>query len=264
MPQLQAISKSQHAKYRWLPYTDYRFAAEDNFAPLALNEFQRAAIVAPIVFILRADTYYPVLMQGLLPGKNLLTGPKGKWLGSYVPAHYRSHPFCLAKNDERKNVFCFDGDSEFVKDTAELGVLSKPFFYEGEVSPELAEILIFLEQLQASRIKTQEVVAMYQDLELIKPWVMQAKLGDEHKSIKGLYRIDDERLGDLSAESLKKLMESGALAAAYCQLLSLQQLPRLEKLFTRETNLTSAAVEGEPEEVFTPSGSDDSVSLDWL
>ena len=48
--------------------------------------------------------------------------------------------------------------------------------------------------------------------------------------IAGLYRVDEAVLNTLTGDALVELRDIGALQAAYCQLLSMQHLPRLGEL----------------------------------
>lgn len=53
----------------------------------------------------------------------------------------------------------------------------------------------------------------------------------------GLHCIDENVLNGLSAEAFESIRQAGALVVAYCQLLSMQQLPVLAKLAKAHDNV---------------------------
>src|SRR5690606_12782154 len=106
MIQLIAISHEQHENLCWKRFTSYEFAAEDAVAPLVVQEVRRACLSLPVAFIKVEDSFRLVLVQGLQPGKNLLVGPDGRWLASYIPAAYRGYPFVLRSEERRVGKEC--------------------------------------------------------------------------------------------------------------------------------------------------------------
>ena len=49
-----------------------------------------------LITIDKGDTIGMYSLQSLLPEINMMVDDKGKWLGNYIPARYRSLPFVLA------------------------------------------------------------------------------------------------------------------------------------------------------------------------
>ncbi|MDD2893498.1 MAG: SapC family protein [Halothiobacillaceae bacterium] len=228
MPKLQVISKEAHANKRWLRSTDHRFAENDIAVPLAASEVSQAMMAMPIAFVLSNDRYLPMAVMGLTPGKNLFVSVDGRWIGGYLPAAYKAHPFALANSEDGKQVLCIDEENVTISE-----ISGEPFFGEdGNPAPAVTEILNFLSQVEGSRKLTEKACALLQEHGLFQPWAitLQGKDGQEAKKVEGLFRADEAALNKLPAETFAELRDAGALVLAYCQLLSMQHLPILGQL----------------------------------
>lgn len=226
MPTFHAISKTQHANQRYLRYTRYDFAANDAVAPLVLQELNKACMHLPVVFIVQGTGFSPVVLQGFEAGKNLLVDPKGQWRGGYVPAAYRSHPFALLPNEANELVLCINADSRLLSDSA-----GEPFFDEqGQPTQAIRDTLIFLQKVHHNRLATQTVCELLAHHQLIQPWPLKVQTENGEQTIEGLFRIDEPSLQRLDGAALQTLQSSGALQAAYMQLLSMQHLDKLVAL----------------------------------
>ena len=226
MPQYQAITKTDFANLRWKRYENYHFAALDAVAPLVAHELSKAALALPIAFVPQGQTYTPAAVQGLASGQNLYVHPDGRWLTTYIPAAYRSHPFRMAQTPDGQEVLCVDTDSGLISETEGDAFITD----SGEPSPELVKVIDFFQQIAANRQATQAACGVLQSHGLIQPWPIAVKTEQGDKTVQGLYRIDEARLNALSAPALKEIQAAGALAMAYSQLLSMQHLPTLGQL----------------------------------
>jgi len=226
MPNLHPITPSRHANRRWRGYTSYAFAATDSITPLVAQELPKALMALPTGFIAHNNSYLPVAVLGLQPGKNLFVALDGRWLADYLPAVYRGVPFALASTEDGKQILCVDEDSGLVSDTE--GV---PFFGEdGQPSQAVKDTLNFLTQVAQNRLATQAICALLQKHCLFQPWPIKVHADAGEQNIEGLFRIDEAALNQLTADALMELRNSGALLLAFCQLLSMQHLPKLGQL----------------------------------
>lgn len=226
MPHYQAITKTDFANLRWKRYENYHFAALDAVAPLVVQELPKACMTLPIAFIQQGETFVPAAVQGLQPGHNLFVSPDGRWIGPYTPAAYRGYPFALANADNGQVVLCVDTDSGLVGEDC-----TETFFDEqGEPSQSVKAVLDFLQQVRSNREATLRICAALLAEDLIQPWPITLKGEQGEKTVQGLYRIDEAKLNNLSADALHRLQQAGALPVAYCQLLSMQHLQTLGKL----------------------------------
>lgn len=246
MPNLQAITLESHQHKRFTAVADYKFTAQETVAALVVQELPRALLSLPIVFMPSSGNFVLRALQGFEPGKNLMIAADGRWLGSYVPSVYRGYPFVLAElagNSSGKKILCFDEESGLLdtktdsegsnegKGRANAAAKSEAFFTEnGELSPTVAQTLNFLDQVDKNRLITQNICTVLQKHELLEPWPISVQIESGTSNVQGLYRINEPALGKLGSEALAELRDTGALLAAYCQLLSMQQLPVLAQI----------------------------------
>ena len=264
MPKVQAVNSVQHARYSWTAYSHYKFAADDAYAPLVVNEFNKASVMAPIAFSRVEGAYSPVLLMGLQPGVNLFVSVQGKWLGSYVPAFYRSHPFCMAKNQKGEALLSVHCDSEFLLDRIVPGGPGKLLFMGGEMTEDLREILTFLQRVESNRQATVEFCSRCDDLGLFIPWEVSVTSENKKLPINGLHRIDEDRLRSITPGDAKDLLESGAMAAIYSHLGSLQLISQLVYLKQRKIEEESLAETGQDLSDFMPIVDEEQpLNLDW-
>lgn len=226
MAQLTVISRENHAGKRWKRYTSYSFAAADAVAPLVAQELPRACLVLPVGFVKTEGGYQIVAVQGLQPGKNLWVAPDGRWLNTYVPAIYRGYPFVLANTEEGQRVLCVREDSGLVSDAE-----GEMFFdEEGKPAKPVQDVLNFLDQVSANGQLTARLCALLDEHQLIQPWEIQVKADNGEQKVQGLFRVDEAALNALPIDAFDALRQGGALPLVYCQLLSMQHLPRLGQL----------------------------------
>lgn len=215
---------------RWQRYSGYAFAATDTVAPLVVHELPKAALHLPVGFVQRPNGYQWVAVLGLAPGHNLIVAPDGRWLGGYVPAHLRSHPFTLANTPDGQQVLAVDADSGLIHDS-HISSDGEAFFNaDGKPSEALAGVLSFLTKLAHNRPASERICGVLAQHQLIQPWALRVKMPNGEQVLQGLWRIDETRLNELGPDALKALQTAGALPLAYLQLMSMQHLRALGKL----------------------------------
>lgn len=291
MPNLQAITRETFQHKRFKPVTDYKFTAQETVAPLVVQELPKALLSLPIVFMPSADGFVLRALQGFEPGKNLLIAANGRWLGRYIPSAYRGYPFVLAElagDSGGKKVLCFDEDSGLLETSTDVdggiggigpvgkdgnkgnkgtkgnkvGVAkeSEAFFKEnGELGTTVAQTLNFLDQVDKNRLITQNICAVLQRHALLEPWPISVQIEAGTSKVQGLYRIKELALGQLSSHALVELRDTGALLAAYCQLLSMQQLSMLAEIAQAHAKVALMAKAQQP----TPPPASD-LNLDFM
>lgn len=212
----------------WSKIGSYFFAASDTVCELSLSEVSKAAVNLPMAFM-RNDTgkFTLVAVQGFQPQENVLVSAEGQWLSNYVPAHYRFHPFTLAQNDQEQLVLCINNAHQQIKDSTS----DEAFFDEnGELTPLLTNVFKGLVERWNGLKQAQSIAKQLDDLDLIVPWDINLQAGGQGIRVQGYYRIDEQKIAELSAEQLVKLRDCGGLALAYCQMLSMNHLSYLERL----------------------------------
>lgn len=226
MPNIQVISRERHAHQRWNRFTTYAFAAQDACIALVAQELPQAMLHMPIAFLVEGDSCVPVAIQGFSAHQNLFVAIDGSWSCAYLPNAYRCYPFSFSESNQGQQILCFDEDSGLLSATQ-----GEAFFDEaGQPSKAVSEVMDFLGQMLANRLHTQRICALLQKHQLIQPWPIQLRDAHGEQAMHGLYRIDEPRLNQLSADVLLELRDTGALLCAYCQLLSTPHLQNLGKL----------------------------------
>jgi hypothetical protein len=227
MPNYQVISKNHFGNKRWLRYSSYAHAEREAVMPLSAAEMPKALLSLPVGFIRQGESYVPAAVLNLQQGKNLFVAPNGTWAGRYIPAAFRSYPFVLARTEDGQRVLCIDEDSGLIGD----GPDGEAFFDEtGEPAKAIRDVMDFLTQLEQSRLATAATCEVLARHELLQPWPITIQGDSGEQKVEGLFRIDEAKLNALSAEALQEVRDAGGLTMAYCQLLSMQQLPALGQL----------------------------------
>lgn len=222
MPNYVAVSKELHKNMFWKPVSNFSFAAQDALCPIVIQEAPRAALHLPIAFSKMGDHFGLFVVQGFEPGSNYLVDATGNWLAGYIPAAYRGFPFALT-NAEDQQVLCFDSDSGLINDKE-----GNTFFDEtGEPSAQIKQTLDFLSQVSQNHSVTVALCLLLEKLDLLEPWPISVKKDDEDVSVDGLFCIDEGKFNSLKVEDLVTLRDRGVLALIYCQLLSMQNLARI-------------------------------------
>lgn len=229
MPNYEVITKAGYQDKRWQVPGLLSHAREAHLCMLLGEEFPKAVVEMPIAFARINERLLPIALLGLLPGKNLYLGPDGKWLGQYVPAQFRKHPFQLVKDAQGHHHLAIDTTAGCIVDNAAQG---EAFFTEdsSEPSEKIKSVLQFLTALLRSEAATLAACELLQRHDLLVPWMIAIKTPDGEKKLEGLLHIDEAKLNALGAEALKEVQQGGALLMAMCQLLSEQHLPKLGKL----------------------------------
>lgn len=239
MANLQAITKTEFAKKSWQRNPNFLFSANDAVCPLSASEIPRAMMAVPLAFLCTDGEYSIVAVQGLENGTNFFLNAEGQWLGSYIPAAYRSYPFVLASTEANEDqlILCINKDSGLLieDDSAEA------FFDEGgELSTTLKDLVEFLSTVRAGRQESARICTILLKHELFKPWDLQFELESGTKRIEGLFCIDESALNTLSDEAYAELRLAGAIPVVYCQLLSMQKISDLTQFAQAKAKLSSA------------------------
>jgi hypothetical protein len=220
------------------------------------GELPKASKTYAIGFSKLDDEFTPVAIQSLIPGINLYLSTDGKCLNPYIPAVYRSYPFVLANDEDGNHILCADMESGLV------GEEGDPIFECGEPSDDIRQMLGYLDALMKEREKTSRTVKVLAKHQLIQPWPLKMRHGEDEQSVVGLYRIDEQALNQLSAEALAEIRDAGGLVTAYCQLLSMQNINNLQTLIQlHEQAAEQKAQDVDIEAVF--GGQDDTLKFDF-
>ena len=233
MPNIQAISKERHGNRRWLRPTNFSFAAALPVVNISANEMRKACTQLPLAFIEHGGVWSMAAVVGVPPA-NLCVLPDGRWIGPYVPAALRAYPFSIHKaKDAGQLVLCIDEDAGLAP---EGDAKAETFFDdEGKITDTIRQVMEFLTQWHAGRIALERAAAELATHKAMVPWQFKLKHDDKERTVSGLHCIDEKVLMGLPGDVLKTLMDSGALAVAYAQMISMQHLPKLSEWAQQHT-----------------------------
>jgi len=227
MSQIYPLSNQRHAGRYWKRAGDWSFAANRALVPIVHLELPRAVGEMPLAFV---DKHL-VAVLGTRTDKSLAVDEQGRWRPGHFPMLLATYPFVLA---DGKTVGV---DEDFVSDTP-----GEPFFDDqGQPAEQVGQIIQQLKKIAASYQATQKAVQALAEHDLLEPW----KLAVDNTRLEGLYRVSEARLRSLEPQALKSLLDAGAMAVAFAQLLSMAQVTRLKQWAEQEGPGISLSDDGE-------------------
>ena len=224
---------------RWKKFTNYDFAFNTQTAPIVIAELGRAVRSLPLAFTKDQETFRLSAILGTKPNQNLYVDYQGRWLGGYVPAHFRSYPFYLENMELH-----FDEESGLISKTE-----GEPIFdRDGNYTKPVQDVFEFLKKIEQNRIATQKAVDALADKGLITEWKV--------KEIDGLYRADEAKLSKLSDNDYLQLRKVQAMPVIYGQLFSMANIGVFDKL----SNIREKT---KPEDPGFTLSDDGDLDIDW-
>lgn len=248
MPNFVPLNQNDHQAAGFEKISSYSFASGDVFAPVVVSEIAKLIPRMPLAFYKSEEmtAYQLVGLQGLLPGQNLFLNPTGQWLGGYIPACYRAYPFRLFPVDGKTEMLlCVDEDSPFFHKQAEADDL--PIYTaEGKPADIILQVRDFLAMVGRDIQKTQEIVNLLAEYELLTPWHIRLDgLSETQEPLQGLHHINEAALRSLTPEKIQVLNLRGALPLAYGQLFSEHRIDDLYTLLSYRAKAAQNATAAE-------------------
>lgn len=199
--------------------TDFAFAAKAPIVQLTVDEFERAALDYPIVFV--GEDRQPFVVTGL-EGERSLFVVDGKYRAdAYVPAYLRRYPFVFAKDEGSDAlILCLDHASDRVAAVGDEGAVA--LFEAHEPTALTRQALEFCDSYEAANARTRILVGLLTDLDLFESKQVHytAPGGAEPTLLLEFLTINRQRLDALDSEAFLRLRDAGALPAIYGQIAS--------------------------------------------
>ncbi|WP_108398031.1 SapC family protein [Devosia submarina] len=259
---VHAVSAERHAGMFWRPLVHYRHAQNRLLVGIAPSELGQAVHAFPLAFVQQDDVVGLVAVLGIGGETNMFVASDGTWLGRYVPAMLRAHPFAIAEN-EGKQILCID-EAQGLAGEDEEG--KRPFFDEaGALAKPTADVVQFLQNVNAQLQRSSQLAAVLLKHDLLEPWPIEIKgaAGQAARSVAGLMRVKEAALATLSDAAFLE-MRGGALLLAHAQLLSMSNLQLLPRI-AQARQLREQQIQQRRQEeaaLFQPSGGNQDV-IDW-
>ncbi len=198
--------------------TSFSFAAATNAIPINAVEFSLASRDYPIVFIGEQEMS-SVAIVGLRKDENVMVDGSGQWAaGTYVPAYVRRYPFVFVRDESgTQYALCIDRISE------KIDANTENVFFDGNELTELSKnAMQFCTVFQRHYLASETIFKQLREFDLFISHQGRFSLpGGEILSLKDFKIIDEKRFNALSEEAVASLWKSGALAAVYCHLISM-------------------------------------------
>jgi hypothetical protein len=199
------------------------FAAGLTGVYVVAAEFVQASRHYPLVFAQdqTSGEYLPIAVTGLNQDQNLFVGKDGEWeKDMYVPAYVRRWPFfgVRIEGEEAKNgniLICVD----------ESGLeesKSAVFDAGGQPSSDFQPTQTLISEMEGARPATEKLCRTVKEFGLLEPFEAHAfPKGGREMRLRGMFRVNEDKLNDLQGKDLKRLMKSGELSRIYAHLMSL-------------------------------------------
>jgi hypothetical protein len=203
-----------------------------NLARVFPPEFSALQRDYPLFFIKNSATgdFEAIALLGFSEGENLYLGADG-WDASYVPLTVQRQPFLIGFQTQQVDgvptqapIIHIDLDHPSISETE-----GEPLFLpHGGLSPFLQGIESILGAIHQGHDISRAMSQVLVGLELIESVKVEVQLDDgSFRVLQGLYKIDEDKLRELSAHALEVLHRQGFLRDIFLMLASLQNMPRL-------------------------------------
>ncbi|TQV74615.1 SapC family protein [Aliikangiella marina] len=226
-PKIEQLNSNQHKNIKLVVNQDFSHVANHHVAPVIAQEIPSLSSDLPVAFIKNSSTgqYLCVAILGFKEEENLLV-KDGKWTGPLVPAGYTHHPLSLIPlpEDKKQYTLTIDLASKAITDEGEA-----LFTENGEPTEYLEKRRKSLETYYAYAMATDDFTKTLVEMELLEEKQFSFQVGEDKRSVNGLFVINEDKFNQLSDEKFIELRKKGYLAPMYAHMLSLAQIPRLVK-----------------------------------
>ena len=229
MPNYALVNKDDHQDLRINTKRSAKLGDNVQLAMTFPNEFRNVQGDYPILFRKSGeDDFIPVALFGFEQDENLFLTDSG-WDATYIPAMIRKEPFLIGTQgrgagEDDARVLSLDLDSPRVnreEGEALFGSL-------GEVTPYLEAQASMLESLYGGLQQNKRFIRALLDQDLLESVTMDITLNDgSRNSLLGFYTINEEKIADLSAETLHLMNRNDILMPLFMALASLSNIQRL-------------------------------------
>ena len=192
-------------------------------------EFRNIQTNFPICFCKDPATgkFYTAALFGFEENENLfLDGDT--WNAAYTPLMLERQPFFIGSQQnhggEEQRLIYIDMDSPRISSTDGESL----FLEQGGISNYLQRISSILEAIHQGQQETREFVDLMQKYDLIESFTLDVELDDgSNNQLQGFYTINEDKLKDLDADNIKKLIRTGHMQAAFMMIASMSNFRSL-------------------------------------
>jgi hypothetical protein len=232
---LEPLSSETHATWRVRTQDSAPFLIGQHAVPVTVDEFPLVQRHMPIVFSVGEESV-PIALMGLNEGVNVFIDEEGKLRDTsfYVPAYIRRYPYMLARlrQDALELSLCFDPTADSIGPFED----GEPLFTDGQPSEATKAILQFNETFEQAGARTQQFMAEIKEAGLLMDGevTIQPDGAAQPFVYRGFQMVNEEKLGELRGDQMRKMGKSGMLPLLYAHLFSLSLM---REIFARQMQL---------------------------
>ena len=219
-PRWVPVSRERHGDRFWCRFSSYGFARRRRHVPVVPGELAQVAAALPVLFFDDGTGPAPVaLLRLAAEGVSALVAENGVWLGVYVPAALRVHPFSAEETDGGRMTLLVDEASGLITEAPEH---ERFFTDEGAPAPALEEVVAFFRRHAASARAGRAACAALAGRGLLSPFVPPE--GIAMPDAERYLALDRARFEALDDDDVLAMHRAGALGVAHAHLISLAHL----------------------------------------
>jgi hypothetical protein len=225
--QYKPLSSEHHGQLR-LTRGSFFFLNEQPLVPVSVVEASRAALDLPLVFVRGEQGTRLMALLSLERNVNAQVGPKGLWMGGYMPAAVRAYPFALAIAEDQATVVVAE-ESDWLSP-----IEGEPLFdLAGQPTETTSKMIQLLKNRFPNPLRDNVVFKAVEESGLLQPWTNVSE---------NLLRVDREKLAGLDETTLLTLHRAGALGVIHAHLISLPRINRIKNLAQRKKKMAEQQV----------------------
>lgn len=235
MTNLALLNNVDHQDVRIITERSARYGDDVMYAMTFPHEFRDVQSCYPILFQRdEKDKFFPLALFGFQQNENLFLDEHG-WNADYVPAMIRRQPFLIGfqetkQGDGTTRMMSLDMDHPRVN--TEIG--ERLFQPLGGRTPYLDEAANLLEAIYQGHEHNSRFVEALEKHDLIESVTFDITLNDGSKNqLLGFHAINEEKLQELSGDTLEELSRKGFLMPIFMSLASMTNIRTLINLKNR-------------------------------
>lgn len=224
MSKLVALNPLRHRQLKVDPKKAEEYVADLHMIPVVVNEFAKLVAQFPVLFTKDAQTgqFSCIALTGFEEGENLFWN-NAQFDSVYLPLTVRRQPFFVGQDAQSNQdyVMCVNEESRCVGKTCGEGLFDE----NGQATDYLVQAQACLSQLVAGEQQTRDYIRTLIEEDLLVPLSLEFTFVDgQSRKIQGLYSVDEDKIKQLSGDTLASLNQSGSLQFIYTQLASLAHI----------------------------------------
>lgn len=223
----QPLVADKHKNLTVKENVGFLFAKDTNSIPVSINEFSLLSKFYPLVFVDTEDGGLALAITGFRENENVFVNSDGKWAEGYPqPAYVHRYPFIFFEDTpSSKLILCIDMDSDFISEKKGIALFKdkEPTELTQNAMQACADYHKFL-------MGTQAFVKALKEEDLLMPYRLEIKMGDEAINLAGFSIVDEKKFGQLPASKLETWHKNGWLFFVHAHLISISNISRIAQL----------------------------------